>query len=230
MTGLSANRADAIAALGDPVRRALHNLAVSHAITRDDAAAALGIARSTAASHLDRMAEAGLLTVEHKRLSGRSGPGAGRPSKLYRAAAAELVGSVPERHYELVAELMARAMDRSEREGVPVRSALDAEAFAAGTALAAADADLEGALDACGYEPEGDGEGGIRLANCPFHVLAQRHTQLVCAVNLQLVCGLTAGTGDPRTPVLAPHEGRCCVEIRAAAEQADATMPPDIPR
>ena len=51
------------------------------------------------------------------------------------------------------------------------------------------------------------------LDNCPFHALATRHTDLVCGANLQLVRGLAAGTGDERTPVLAPAPGRCCVEI-----------------
>src|SRR4051812_16724284 len=94
------NRVGAIVALGDPVRRRLYRLAVERPIGRDEAAEAAGIPRSTAAFHLDRLAEAGLVTVSYRRLSGRSGPGAGRPSKLYSAASADVVGSVPERHYE----------------------------------------------------------------------------------------------------------------------------------
>jgi predicted ArsR family transcriptional regulator len=42
------------------------------------------VSRNLAAFHLDRMASTGLLTVEYRRLTGRSGRGAGRPAKLYR--------------------------------------------------------------------------------------------------------------------------------------------------
>ncbi|HET8927563.1 MAG TPA: winged helix-turn-helix domain-containing protein, partial [Microbacterium sp.] len=77
MTALVANRAAALALLADPVRRALYRLAVEDELTRDEASAALGIPRSTAAVNLDRLTEAGLLVAQFRRLSGRSGPGAG---------------------------------------------------------------------------------------------------------------------------------------------------------
>jgi predicted ArsR family transcriptional regulator len=216
------NRADAVAALVDPRRRDLYRLAAERAVSRDEAAEALGIPRSTAALDLDRLADAGLLTVSHVRRSGRTGPGAGRPAKLYRAVAAVVAATIPERHYELVGDLLAAAVERTEDTGIPVREAIAAEAFAAGAAIGAAATDLEAALTACGYAPAapdagGDASGCLVLENCPFHALATRHTALICGANLELVKGLAAATGDARTPVLAPVEGRCCVEIRPAA-------------
>ncbi len=216
-------RTDAIAALGDPQRRALYRLATERAVSRDDAADALGMARSTAAFHLDRLAEAGLVTVEYRRRTGRTGPGAGRPAKLYRAAAAELAASIPERHYELAGELLAAAVQEADDRGIPVRDALATQAFAAGTAIGAGRADLAEALAVCGYAPRATGTAqdaasdSLVLENCPFHALATRHTALICGANLELVKGLAAATDDARTPVLAPSEGRCCVEIRAGA-------------
>ncbi|GAA5090506.1 helix-turn-helix domain-containing protein [Microbacterium yannicii] len=233
---LTPQRVDAVAALADAQRRELYRLASQRPISRDDAASALGIPRSTAALNLDRLADAGLLTVEYARRSGRTGPGAGRPAKLYRASAAELAATIPERHYELAGELLAAAVQHADEKGIPVRTALATEAFAAGAAIGAGRPSLEGALTACGYAPRALGQherddtasgdepdmsaedpGDIVLENCPFHALAARHTDLICGANLQLVRGLATATGDPRTPVLAPAAGRCCVEIRSTA-------------
>lgn len=55
-------------------------------VTADDAAAALGVHRSVARSRLERLLRAGLLEASFERRSGRTGPGAGRPAKLYSAA------------------------------------------------------------------------------------------------------------------------------------------------
>lgn len=218
MDALAANRLQAVGALSDPRRIELYRLvaASDHPISRDEAATAVGLPRSTTAFHLDRLVEVGLLDVERRRLSGRSGPGAGRPTKLYRATQLDVIASVPERHYELAGELLASAIERSERDGVPVRDALDAEAHALGLGLGADGAPLETALTRCGYAPAADGEGGLTLENCPFHALATRHTPLVCTANLALVEGLVEGTGDERMPSLEPSPGRCCVAIHPA--------------
>src|SRR5919202_3194136 len=120
------NRAAGVSALEDPARRALLEFvgAADGAVSRDDAAQALGLTRRATAFHLDRLAEAGLLEVEYRRLTGRSGPGAGRPSKLYRRPAGEVAVSVPERHYDLAGDLLAAAVEESTRTGEPARDAL----------------------------------------------------------------------------------------------------------
>lgn len=210
------NGIGAIAALGDPVRRRLYRLALAQPIGRDEAAQALAIPRSTAAFHLDRLAEAGLVTVTYRRLSGRTGPGAGRPSKLYAAASVDVMGSVPERHYELAGGLLASAIERADADGTPVREALAAEAYETGSEIGAANAPLDAALERCGYEPADDGAGGALLENCPFHSLATAHTDLVCGANLAFVRGLVEGAGDSREAVLEPRPGRCCVTLRAS--------------
>ena len=89
MTKLAWNRRiAAVASLGDENRRRLFDFVASAAgaVGRDDAASALGLARSTASFHLDRLVQDGLLAVEFRKLGGREGPGSGRPAKLYRAA------------------------------------------------------------------------------------------------------------------------------------------------
>ena len=127
----------AVAALEEPVRRRLYALVSEHdePVSRDTAAAALGLARSVAAFHLDRLAELGLLDVEFRRPPGRSGPGAGRPAKLYRRSVDEIVVTLPERHYDLAAALMARAIDAASDDPASVRQTLTEAARQHGRAL-----------------------------------------------------------------------------------------------
>jgi predicted ArsR family transcriptional regulator len=224
MDSLAANRVDAVGVLSDRLRGELYRLvaASDQPVSRDHVAEAAGTPRSTAAFHLDRLVEAGLLAVEHRRLSGRSGPGAGRPTKLYRATHTDVIGSVPERHYELAGELFAASIERAEREDVPVRAALDAEAHDFGLGIGREHASLETALTRCGYSPADDGGGGLTLENCPFHALATRHTPLMCGANLALVEGVVEATGDERIPSLEPSAGRCCVAIHPVGSASAA--------
>ncbi|HEY4378397.1 MAG TPA: helix-turn-helix domain-containing protein, partial [Acidimicrobiales bacterium] len=123
-----------IAALDQPLRRDLYALLVARGawVTRDEAAAALDVARSVAAFHLDKLAEAGVVEVSYERTSGRTGPGAGRPSKRYRRSGDEVSASVPDRHYDLAGSLLATAIAESTRTGDPVTQCLSATAHAAG--------------------------------------------------------------------------------------------------
>jgi predicted ArsR family transcriptional regulator len=209
-----ADRVAAVSVLDDPVRRALLGL-VSRSdtpVSRDQAARALGLTRRTAAFHLDRLAQQGLLTVQFQRLTGRTGPGSGRPSKLYGRGAGEVAVTVPERRYELAGELLAAAVEVSASTGEPARDALMRLAGDAGRAIGAAASTFQAALEDTGYEPSPDGRGGILLTNCPFHRLARRHTDLVCHANLELLHGAAEAAGDQQhTILLDPAAGRCCV-------------------
>src|SRR5215204_4219560 len=209
-----ADRVAAVSALDEPVRRTLFDL-VSRSetpVSRDQAAEAVGLARSTAAFHLDRLVEEGLLAVEFRRLTGRTGPGAGRPSKLYTRAAGEIAVAIPERHYDFAAHLLLAAIEEATRTGEAVREALQRTAERAGRALGADGGSLEQILEEQGFEPRPDGSGGLLLGSCPFHRLAQQHTEIVCHLNLDLLHGAAEGSGDRRhTMVLDPGVGRCCV-------------------
>jgi predicted ArsR family transcriptional regulator len=209
-----ADRVAAVSALDEPIRRALfdHVSRSDSPVSRDDAADALGLARSTAAFHLDRLAEEGLLAVEFRRLTGRTGPGAGRPAKLYARAAGEVAVTVPERHYDFAGQLLLAAIEESSRTGEPAAAALLRIAGETGRALGADAGSLEKVLEDHGYEPRPSRNGGIVLGNCPFHRLAQQHTETVCHVNLELLRGAAEGSQDRRhTMVLDPGIGRCCV-------------------
>ena len=115
----------AVTSLGEPTRRALYDYVVSMGdwVGRDQVAAETGLERGTAAHHLDRLVEDGLLEVTFQRLTGRQGPGAGRPAKLYRRSRAEFDVSLPPRDYELAAQ-MSSAYEAGERDPVKLAEAV----------------------------------------------------------------------------------------------------------
>lgn len=209
-----------VAVLDEPTRRRLYEYVVRarEPVGRDEASSAVGVSRPTAAFHLDRLADEGLLDVVHLRLSGRTGPGAGRPSKLYLRAPLQVEVSLPQRRYDLAGEVLAAAVEEAGVTGRPIGEAVASRAREAGRVLGetAATSDPGPVLAANGFEPRTE-EGTIRLGNCPFHNLAQQHTELVCGMNLQLLEGLLAGLGCATyTAALAPSPGNCCVLLQPA--------------
>lgn len=99
-----ATRLRTVGALSEPARRELYLYVAAQVepVGRDQAAAETGLPRHVVKFHLDRLVDEGLLEIEFRRLSGRQGPGSGRPAKLYRRSAREVSVSLPERHYDLV--------------------------------------------------------------------------------------------------------------------------------
>jgi predicted ArsR family transcriptional regulator len=227
-------RITAIAALDQPVRRDLYRLLADRGgwVSRDDASEALGVPRSVAAFHLDKLVDAGVVDVTFERTSGRSGPGAGRPAKLYRRGVDEVAASVPERRYDLAGSLLAAAAAESERTGAPIATCLSATAMAAGRVIGDEAVAVTGSstrrderrqavvdvLARHGYEPVISARGEIALLNCPFHRLAEEQRTLVCGMNRDFLAGLV-GALDPADRLdarLAPEPGFCCVRIDAA--------------
>ena len=218
-----------IGALAEPVRRELYLYvcAQGHAVSRDEAAEAIGVPLHKAKFHLDKLETEGLLKTEFARLSGKTGPGAGRPSKLYRRTSHDIAVSLPGREYELAGRLMADAIDESATTGMPVIEALNRVAAARGrdmgeVALAkAGDRPGQSMELACtvlaehGYEPHEEGNQ-VLLANCPFHSLSATHTAMVCGMNLALIDALVGTIGDVECH-LDPAAERCCVVLQGAA-------------
>lgn len=233
-----AEQVSGIGALVEPARRALYLYVASQpdAVSREQAATGVGVPLHSAKFHLDRLVEEGLLEVEFRRLSGKTGPGAGRPSKLYRRSLREVSVSLPERRYDLAGDVLASAIDRAIRDRVPVDVAVREAATAQGRRLAAAfvaegqKAEPPGeasrpagggsglartaqVLARHGYEPR-TAEDEVCLANCPFDRLATEHTELVCGMNLALIDGVIDGLGVPAVCAeLAPEPGLCCVKV-----------------
>jgi predicted ArsR family transcriptional regulator len=223
----------AVTGLADPVRARLYQAVVrSSPIDRDEAAAEAGIGRPLAAYHLDKLVELGLLTASYRRPAGRTGPGAGRPAKVYSRSEHEFAVTVPPREYELAARLLATALESD--TGGTSRAMLLATAseFGADLGILARSRDrakvgarpaVAAALRQYGFEPSTAEDGSVELRNCPFHQLVASHQQLVCGMNLALMQGLVSGLGEPdMRPQLDPKQGRCCVVIGPARQPRDA--------
>jgi predicted ArsR family transcriptional regulator len=221
-----------LAVLSEPARRALylHVAAADDDVSRDDAARALGITRSLAAFHLDRLVDEGLLEAGYRRLSGRTGPGAGRPAKVYRRSGREISLSIPPRDYELAARVLAASLQGRGRGAHP--SALHRTAREAGAALGAEARRRAGRrpsrkrlvgrlvaiLEERGFEPRVAPEGEIRLRNCPFDSLAVHYRDTVCGMNLSLLRGALDGLGAVRLEAVPDRQpGMCCVAFLPAA-------------
>jgi predicted ArsR family transcriptional regulator len=223
-----------IGVLAEPARRELYlHVAVQpDPVSREQAASAVGLPLHSAKFHLDRLVEEGLLEVEFRRLSGRTGPGAGRPSKLYRRSSRQLSVTLPERRYDLAGDVLAAAMDQAMKHDTPNQEAEHDAAHQRGRRIAResrarlrrspglqylGDDDLEYAAEVLadhGYEPRVDAQE-ICLANCPFDRLAAEHTEIVCGMNLALIDGVLEGLEARRLAAeLAPQEGFCCVKVR----------------
>ncbi|MBU2666982.1 transcriptional regulator [Actinoplanes bogorensis] len=194
---------EALGALREPVRRAVYEFVVVRAepVGRNEVAEAVGIGRTLAAFHLDKLAEAGLLDTAYGKRVG--GPGAGRPAKLYRRSDAELTVSLPPRDYRLLATVLADAVERAGVEPALYEAAQEQGAKLAG-------GDLMPRLEELGYEPYEDADRTVRLRNCPFHALAESHPGLVCGMNLALLRGLTGAEAG-----LDPGPTGCCVVFPA---------------
>ena len=234
---------DAIAALAEPNRRALYDFVTAQRdwVSRDQAADGVGLRRGIAAHHLDRLAADGLLETDYLQLSERRGPGSGRPAKVYRRSPAEFGVTLPPRRYDLAGQILAEAVDRVRAEGAPIDDAIEEASRNEGRRIGATVSTTLGRragrsarragvmeqLGARGFDPEVLADGTVILRNCPFHRLAEEHTDLICAMNHCLLDGILAeveGTG--LVARLEPEVGSCCVRLGPAAVATGAQPVP----
>ncbi|GAA4226921.1 helix-turn-helix domain-containing protein [Actinomadura meridiana] len=204
---------EAIALLQDPVRRRLYEFVAGRGreVGRNEAAEAAGVTRTLAAFHLDKLVGAGLLEVGSRRLTGRSGPGAGRPAKVYRVSAVEREVSVPARDYRTAAGVLAEAAEMAGLDmGVQDAARRKGRMLRAATGPCGGLDDLARVLSDRGYDPVRDENADvIRMRNCPFNGVAELFPPLVCGMNLALLEGLVEGS-EVRVR-MDPRPGWCCV-------------------
>ena len=222
---------ESLGTLRDPLRRTIYKFVARSAepVGRDAVAAAVGASRSLVSFHLEKLAAEGLLRTSFQRLSGRAGPGAGRPAKMYERSDRQLDVTLPARAYEFAAHLLLSAITGKGRGGANDRlqeaahklghatGARDVEEHGVPRSRAASVARVEDVLEQFGYEPFRDG-GAVCLRNCPFHALAQQATGVVCGMNLALIDGVLEGMSAKGLEAqLSPAAGRCCVSLRSDA-------------
>lgn len=198
-------------------------------VTRDEAAASVGISRKLAAFHLDKLVAAGLLRSRYATPGGVRK--VGRRPVVYEPTGADIRVSIPERSHDLLADLLldaligeragetpaeatTRAAGRRGREmGEAARSALRPGRLGAERGLTL----CEQMLDEHGFEPVRDAPTSVTLRNCPFHPLAAKAPDLVCGMNRAFLAGYLDGLGlTAIEAVLSPRSGECCVELHPA--------------
>ena len=219
----------AVAALADDLRRRMYAFIrdAGHPVTRDQAAARVGISRKLAAFHLDKLVDAGLLQAGAAR--GLRRPG--RAAKTYRPTDRVVQISIPPRQHTFLAEILLdsvlaggahadirqvvldTAAARGRRLGELERHQARPGRLGAERALSLA----RSFLARLGFEPAQTVPGQLALRNCPFQPLAARSTELVCGINHAFLTGFLDGLGTTAAvAVLEPQPGACCVELRAA--------------
>ncbi len=211
--------ASSIGALADELRREMYLFIRRHGspVSREEAAKKVGISSKLAAFHLDKLVDEGLLKAHYARRPGRSGPGAGRSSKLYEPTDHAVAVSIPPRAYDLVGRLLLEILETKRSDESPDAAArrvgYEAGLDAATSSSRRASPRTESILNDLGFELRHEANR-IVLSNCPFHALAQRNPTLVCGLNEAFVAGVLHGVGEAKwRAVLDPAEGRCCVTL-----------------
>jgi len=205
----------AIAALDDDLRRGMYEFirAARRPVTRDEAAAAVGISRKLAAFHLDKLVAAGTLRARYQPADGIRR--VGRAPKVYEPSGTDIRVSIPPRSHDILAGILLDAMVREGRG----ENALDAAQRVArdrGEQIGAAERQRvrPGRLGA---------ERALTLASRllaerGFEPLSARATDLVCGLNLAFLTGMVDGLeASSVEAVLDPRAGECCVELRVRA-------------
>jgi len=200
----------AVAALRDPTRRTilLGFYDDPRDWTVDEVAAAVGVHRTVAFQHLERLLALGFLASDRRRGGLR-----GKPAKVYRLARGPIEVSHPARLNRQLAGLLAGALDRLGSAGRaagrdagrdfgrslgPVRPAPDVL-----TALVP----LEALGGTYAVEP-----GGVLVAaNCVFREACEDSPQVVCGLHAGMLEGLLTAGGRPHTVApLGPRPERGC--------------------
>lgn len=212
--------------LDDELRRGMYTFirAAQRPVTRDEAAAAVGISRKLAAFHLDKLVDAGVLRADYQQTTRK----VGRAPKVYEPVDADIRISIPPRHHDLLADILLDAVltetgtardaalrvarDRGQEFGATERERARPGRLGAERALTLATT----ALQRHGFEPDRLSPTCVRLRTCPFHPLAAKAPDMVCGINHAFLTGLLDGLDTPTVhAVLDPRAGECCVELRA---------------
>lgn len=220
----------AVAALEEDLRRGMYGFIRSarRPVTRDEAAASVGISRKLAAFHLDKLVAAGLLRARYEAVGGVRR--VGRTPKVYELAGTDFTVTIPPRRPALLADILLDAVV-TEREGETARQATVRVAATQGEDLGTAERTgsrpgrlstergltlTETVLSRHGFEPSRESPTRVRLRNCPFHPLAAKAPDLVCGVTQAFLTGIVTGLHVPNVEavLVPPGPGECCVELR----------------
>ncbi|WBO67882.1 helix-turn-helix transcriptional regulator [Streptomyces camelliae] len=230
---------DSVSVLSEDSRRRMFTFIrrARRAVTRDEAAASVGISRKLAAFHLDKLVDAGLLRARYETPGGIRK--VGRQPKVYEPTDAQITVSIPDRRHELLADLLLdavltegadenasqAAMRTAEQRGRQLGEAAREETRPGRLGPERGLTACEHLLDEYGYEPVRDTPTQLRLRNCPFHPLAAKAPALVCGMNHAFLSGYLDGLKvNGLQVVLAPEPGECCVRLGPRGNGGDGQV------
>jgi predicted ArsR family transcriptional regulator len=188
------------AALGDATRFSIFRFVVEspRPVSAGETADRFGLHRTVARSHLEKLTEAGLLSVATRRNAG-----GGRPAKVYSPSPGRLEIQLPPRRYEALSAMLLRMV--AHMNGTAASLARDV-GFDFGRDVAATLPPHDGArphpdlaaiieyLEANGYQPalvDADPRRVvIDVGNCAFREIAESAPEVVCGLSSGLLCGL----------------------------------------
>jgi len=202
-------------AFGDPTRREIYLFIrdTEDGGTAAEVAERFELHPNVARHHLEKLTSGGYLTVAIARTEGGARP-AGRPSKRYRAAELDHAFSLPLRHDDVLASLLAGALDALGSE--QAEELADDDGYRYGRVLAdrmepgdghrsarTAIAAVADALTAHGFAAHTEARGdqlAIVSECCPFGETAQRYPHVVCALDRGMIRGMLAGLYGETSP------------------------------
>ena len=212
-------------AFGDPTRRDIYLFvrARETGATAAEVADGFALHPNVARHHLEKLAAGGYLDVALARHES-----AGRPSKRYRAAAGDSHLAFPPRRDDLLAILLARALERlpegeareiAEEVGLEYGRAIAArmEPTEGHRSVKAAVASVADALTAHGFAAHAEKRGNaltLVAEHCPFGDAARQYPHVLCAVDTGMVKGMLEGLYGHTEPTIEqsrPHGDETCV-------------------
>lgn len=210
---------DALGVFTEPQRRRVfERLQSGGPQTATELVTALGMGRTLVSFHVGKLVEAGF--VEALAPEGSAG-GPGRPAQRYRVTGLEVVATVPDRRYDLLAAILLDSV-ADFRPGDTARSSALRAARRRGAELArqlgrsergrGRFGRLKAVLSALGYAPHQD-SAELSVRNCPFDKFRATNTPQVCSLNQALAEGYLEGLElhDQLQARLRPCPDSCCV-------------------
>jgi predicted ArsR family transcriptional regulator len=198
-------------AFGDPTRRDIYLFvrAAPQGVKAAEVAEHFALHPNVARHHLEKLAAGGYLDVELARHES-----AGRPSKRYRVGASDMHLSFPPRRDDLLATLLARALERLPTD--EARALAEDVGYEYGRAIAArmepseghrsvkaAVASVADALTAHGFAAHAEARGNaltLVAEHCPFGDAARQYPHVLCAVDTGMVKGMLEGLYGETSP------------------------------
>jgi predicted ArsR family transcriptional regulator len=192
---------------GESRVRVLEELRRCGSATVPELADRVGLAPNTVRLHLDQLVDAALVTRERAEPTGR-----GRPRQLYTAVPdADVSDGAYRELARLLADTLASVGPTAEPAAMStgrtwgselVAQRADADT-AAGTEVDTASGTDNGAeqlvalMDDLGFEPRlAPDRSAVEMHHCPFHQVAQQHSDVVCGLHLGLMQGALQQLGS----------------------------------